>query len=232
MFGNNAYVDSTRRIQDLMYGVFGWMSVALSLTGITAYFVAHNPVILRAIVTNQAIFIGLLIFQLAIVFILAMAISRISYTTALLLFIFYSILTGVTLSTIFIVYTTASITATFFITAGMFGAMALYGYYTRSDLTSLGSILNMMLIGLIIAMVVNIFLKSDMMQFVLAFLGVIIFSGLTAFDMQRIKYFIYRLEQNDEIAHKIMIIGALQLYLDFINLFLSLLQIMGKKNER
>ena len=227
----NDYAPSSAGIRSLMYGVFGWMAVALSLTGITAYFISQNPHMQTMIFTNPWVFAVLFIAQFVVVVTLSMFIFKLSYPAALMLFIAYAILTGATLSVIFLVYTASSIASTFFVAAGMFGSMAVYGAVTKNDLTSMGSLLGMMLWGLILAMLVNIFLKSPMLDLVTAIIGVIVFAGLTAYDIQRIKRMAMQLNAHEESTQKIMLIGALQLYLDFINLFLSLLRIMGKRRD-
>ena len=225
----NYYGSSSAVIRDTIYRVFGWMAGALAITGLTSYYIAANPTILHAILQSQGIFFALIIAQLAIALVLSFMILRLSFAAAFALFIAYAILTGVTLSTIFLVYTSASIVATFIVTSGMFASMAIYGAVTKSDLTSLGSLMSMMLWGLILALFVNLFLKSSALDLVTAFFGVIIFAGLTAFDMQRIKGVIsYGYSEG---VDKIALIAAFQLYLDFINLFLSLLRLMGNKKQ-
>jgi len=225
----NSYRNVSFAVRDTMYRVFAWMSGALAITGLTAYFVASSPVIMGALIKNPALLFLALILQVVVALILSFMIMRIDFITAFALLLAYSVLTGVTLSTIFMVYTTASIIATFFVASGMFASMALYGYFTQSDLTSLGSMMGMMLWGLILALIINLFLKSSMLDLVTAVFGVIIFSGLTAFDIQRIKAIVsYGYFQG---ADKIALIAAFQLYLDFINLFLSLLRIMGNRKQ-
>ena len=153
-----------------------------------------------------------------------------SFFTSSLLFTIYSILNGVTLSSIFIVYTMTSVAATFFITAGMFGAMALWGYFTKKDLSKWGSIFFMLLIGLILATVVNLFLRSDAMGFIISIVGVIIFTGLTAFDVNKIKQMLAQTQEEGDVVRKVALMGALTLYLDFINLFLYLLRFFGRRD--
>ncbi len=174
-------------------------------------------------------FFGLIIAELGLVMTLSAAIGRLQATTATLMFFAYSALNGLTLSAIFIAYTSASIANTFFVTAGTFGAMSLYGYATKRDLTSWGSFLFMGLIGVIIASVVNIFLRSEMIYWVVTYAGVIVFVGLTAYDTQQIKAMALQGFGDEESERKGAVIGALRLYLDFVNLFLMLLNIFGRR---
>lgn len=213
----------------LMRKVYTWMALALVITGFTAYYVATTPSLLSLIYSNQVVLWGLIIAELALVIGLSAAINRLSLTTATLLFVLYSVLNGAMLSSVFLIYTTASIANVFFITAGTFGAMAAYGYFTKKDLTSWGRILLMALIGIIIASVVNIFLRNSMFDLVISYIGVAIFVGLTAYDSQKIKEMMLQAPDASEHAQKIALLGALTLYLDFINLFLYLLRIFGKR---
>jgi len=215
----------------LMRKVYVWMTLALCITGLTAFYVASSPNLIGAIISNRILFYGLIIGELALVMGLVSAINRISFFTATILFILYSILNGATLSMILLVYTRASIASTFFITAGTFAGMAFVGYTTKKDLSKMGGILLMGLIGLIIATVVNIFVASSMLDWIISYLGVAIFVGLTAYDAQKIKDMLrtYGTEVNDE-TQKIALLGSLRLYLDFVNLFLYLLRIFGKRN--
>jgi len=213
----------------LMRKVYTWMALALVITGFTAYYVATTPSLLSLIYSNQVVLWGLIIAELALVIGLSAAINRLSLTTATLLFVLYSVLNGAMLSSVFLIYTTASIANVFFITAGTFGAMAAYGYFTKKDLTSWGRILLMALIGIIIASVVNIFLRNSMFDLVISYIGVAIFVGLTAYDSQKIKEMMLQAPDASEQTQKIALLGALTLYLDFINLFLYLLRIFGKR---
>jgi len=215
----------------LMRKVYIWMALALAITGLTAYGVASSPNILAAIYSNKALMWGLIIAELALVFVVSGMINRLSLTTATILFIVYSVLNGVVLSSIFLVYSMTSIANVFFITAGTFAVMAFYGYTTKRDLSSIGRILFMALIGLIIATVVNLFVKSSGFDMILSYLGVLIFVGLTAWDTQKIKQMLAMQEFADENAQKIALVGALSLYLDFINLFLYLLRIFGGSRD-
>lgn len=214
----------------LMRKVYVWMTLALVLTGITAYGVASSPGLMMTIFQTPAIMWGLIIAELAIVIAISAAINRLSLTTATLLFVLYSVLNGATLSLIFAVYTMSSIANVFFITAGTFGVMAAYGYFTKRDLSSWGRLLLMALIGLIIATLVNVFLvKSSGFDLILSYAGVLIFVGLTAYDTQKIKQMLAMQTDMGEGAQKVALLGALSLYLDFINLFLYLLRIFGRR---
>ena len=213
----------------LMRKVYVWMTLALAITGFTAYGVATSPGILQAIYTNQILFWGLIIAEFALVFGVSAAINRLSLTTATLMFILYSVINGALLSYIFLAYTASSVATVVFITAGTFGAMALIGYTTKADLSSMGKILFMALIGLIIATVVNLFIKSDGLTMILSYVGVLIFVGLTAYDTQKIKQMLMQAPDASEAAQKMALLGALTLYLDFVNLFIYLLRIFGKR---
>lgn len=215
----------------LIRKVYVWMALALVITGFTAYYVASNETLITAIVTNQVLFWGLVIGELALVFGLSAAINKLSLTTATLLFVLYSVINGVTMSFIFLLYTFSSITSVFFITAGTFAAMALFGYFTKTDLTSMGKILMMALIGIIIATIVNIFTKSTGLAMILNYLGVLVFVGLTAYDSQKIKQMLLMAPDAGEGAQKLALLGALSLYLDFINLFIHLLRILGTRRD-
>ena len=205
------------------------MTLALAITGFTAYGVATSPGILQAIYTNQILFWGLVIAEFALVFGVSAAINRLSLTTATLMFVLYSVINGALLSYIFLAYTASSVATVFFITAGTFGVMALIGYTTKADLSSMGKILFMALIGLIIATIVNVFVKSDGLTMILSYVGVLIFIGLTAYDTQKIKQMLMQAPDASESAQKMALLGALTLYLDFINLFIYLLRIFGKR---
>lgn len=213
----------------LMRKVYLWMTMALVITGITAYGVATTPGIVMAILTNQILFFGLIIAELGLVIALTAALRRLSLTVATLMFVLYSVINGATLSLIFLVYTASSITNVFFITAGTFAVMAFIGYTTKKDLSSLGRILMMALIGLIIATIVNLFLKSTGLDLIVSYIGVLVFVGLTAYDSQKIKQMLMTADEEDDTAQKLALIGALSLYLDFVNLFLYLLRILGSR---
>lgn len=215
----------------LMRKVYLWMTLALMITGITAAGVANSPNILALIYSSQVVMWGIIIAEFGLVIYISARLEKLSLSTATTLFALYSILNGVMLSSIFLLYSTAIISKVFFITAGTFGVTALYGYATKKDLSSLGNILFMALIGLVIATVVNVFMKSAMFDLILSYIGVIIFVGLTAWDSQKIKHMMMVQQDADESAQKLALIGALSLYLDFINLFLYLLRIFGRSND-
>ena len=213
----------------LMRKVYVWMTLALVITGVTAYGVATSPGLMMAIATNKLLFWGLIIAEFGLVVAISAAINKLSLTTATLLFVLYSVINGATLSFIFAIYTMSSIASVFFITAGTFAVMAVIGYTTKKDLTSMGKILFMALIGIIIATIVNIFLKSTGLQMIVSYLGVLIFVGLTAYDSQKIKQMLLMAPDAGEGAQKIALLGALSLYLDFVNLFIYLLRIFGRR---
>jgi FtsH-binding integral membrane protein len=208
-----------------MLSVYNYMALGLGLTGGVALLVVSSPVLLHAIMPMMWLFI---LAPLALVFFISFRINAIQYSTAQILFWLYAALNGVAFSVIFLAYTYESIARVFFITAGMFGAMSLYGYTTRKDLSAWGSFLFMGLIGIVIASIVNLFLGSSMLQFIVSIAGVIIFTGLTAYDTQTIKEG-YIEGASSEVAGKKAIFGALQLYLDFINLFLMMLRLLGDR---
>ena len=222
-------MDVSEAFPVLMRKVYVWMGLALLITGMTAYYVATNESIMTAILSSKALFYGLLIAEFGLVIAVSAAIDRLSLLTATLLFILYSIINGVTMSIIFLVFTASSIASVFFITAGTFGAMAAIGYTTKADLSSMGKIMYMALIGLIIATVVNFFLKSDGLTMILSYIGVIVFVGLTAWDSQKIKRMLLTAPDAGEAAQKVALLGALTLYLDFVNLFIYLLRIFGRR---
>ena len=234
---NNFYNQVEERAQSsalsfpaLMSKVYLWMTLALVVTGMTAYYVASSPAILYAIVSNQIAFWGLFIGELVLVFVLSSRIMSLSFVTASLMFVIYSIMNGVFFSFILLAYTEQSIATTFLITAGTFGAMSLFGFVTKRDLSAMGRILFMLLIGLIIATMVNIFMKAEGLTLILNYAGVVIFVGLTAYDTQSIKQMLQ--EHGDkEGAEKIALLGSLSLYLDFINLFIYLLRFFGESRK-
>ncbi len=227
---NSHYVYQDVALQrTLMQRVFLWMFAGLGLTGLAAYMTIDNNWV-YSLAENQGLFWGLVIAELALVWGISGMINRMSFITATALFALYSTLNGVTLSLILLVYTTESVVTTLFVTAAMFGSMALYGYTTKRDLSSWGSILMMALVGLIIASVVNIFLGSSMMGFVISIIGVVLFVGLTAYDVHRIKAMFVDVYEDGEDVKKASLLGALSLYLDFVNLFLYLLRLFGRRD--
>ena len=219
----------TSVLSTVMRKVYGRMFFALVVTALTALYVASSPTLLATILGSRGIFFGLIIAELAVVFVVSGMLHKLSSTTAVLLFYLYAILNGVVFSSIFVVYELGSIAYTFFITAGVFGAMSVYGLVTKNDMTRFGSYCVMALFGLIIATVVNIFVASSTLDWIISFVGVALFIGLTAWDTQKIKNAAYEVEPSQ--MGKLATIGALSLYLDFINLFLYLLRFFGRSND-
>jgi len=224
----NSMQDGQRSISFLLYRVFAWMAVGVGVSGITAIFVAQNPLLLYR---YSFVLPLLLIGQLVLVMLLSWRIATLSYSAAKLMFIVYAVMSGATLSVIFQQYTTASIAQVFFIAASMFATMAIYGAYTKTNLAQWRNLLFMTLFGLVIALGVNIFLQSSRLDFIAAIVGVLLFSALTAFDIQNIQRLATSLLAREEDWNKIALLGALQLYLDFINLFLSLLRLFGRRQD-
>ncbi len=210
--------------------VFNWMALGLGVTAISALFAANTGLV-YSLVTHPMVMMLLVVGELGLVIALSAAIGRIGSATAFLMFFLYAALTGVTFSTLFLVYTKGSIASTFFITGGTFAVMSIYGYTTRRDLTSIGSLLIMGLFGIIIASVVNIFLRSPAFDWLITYAGIAIFIGLTAYDAQQVKAMAYAGFAGTEEERKGAVIGALRLYLDFINLFLLLLRLFGRRNN-
>jgi FtsH-binding integral membrane protein len=220
-------------VNAFMRGVYGWMSLGLLVTAAASVFVVSSPALTQVVFGNQLVFFGLIIAELALVVGLSAAINRLSAGTASGLFMLYSALNGVTLSAIFAVYAQATIFKAFLVTGGMFGAMSVYGLVTRRDLTGMGSFLFMGLIGVVIASIVNIFTKSAMMDFIISCVGVLVFTGLTAYDTQKLKVMGEMAPADDATAvRRGTILGALTLYLDFINLFLMMLRLFGGGSSR
>ncbi|MGY6030327.1 Bax inhibitor-1/YccA family protein [Phytobacter sp. AG2a] len=228
---SDSIVSSARTgLQTYMAQVYGWMTCGLLLTAFVAGYAASNENIMALVFSSQITFFGLIIAQLALVFVLSGMIHRLSAGVATTLFMLYSALTGLTLSSILYIYTAESIAATFVVTAGMFGAMSLYGYTTKRDLSGFGNMLFMALIGIILASLVNFWLKSETLMWVVTYVGVIVFVGLTAYDTQKLKNIGSQIDVQDKSTlRKYSILGALTLYLDFINLFLMLLRIFGNR---
>ena len=221
------------RVNSFVRSVYNWMAIGLGITGVVAYGVANNPGVREIVFGAPLVFFGLIIAQLVMVFMISARIQRMQASTATMLFIVYSALNGATLSAIFLAYTQSAITSTFFICAATFTACSIYGWTTRRDLTTMGGFLTMGLIGIVIASVVNIFVQSGAVSTIVSYVGVLVFVGLTAYDTQDIKNM--ALSQPDDIdagaVRKGAILGALKLYLDFINLFLMLLRIFGSSRD-
>ena len=218
-------------LRHFMHMVYGWMSLGLFVTGACGAYMASDPRMIVNLIHNPILFYGLMLGELGLVMFLSAAMARMESSTAKFAFLFYAALTGVSLSVVYLVYTSQSIASTFFLTAGLFGVMAAYGYTTKTDLTTMGNILFMALIGLVLATIVNIWLHSAAIQWATTYIGIIIFTGLTAYDSQKIKALYRPGADGTEEETKGAILGALALYLDFINLFLSLLRATGKRRD-
>jgi FtsH-binding integral membrane protein len=219
------------QVNAFIRSVYNWMAIGLALTGFIAYYVAHNEGMQRLIFGNPMIFYGLIIAELAMVFYLSARVNKMQASTATALFVGYAALNGATLSFIFLVYTKSSIASTFFVCAATFVACSIYGMVTKRDLTSMGGFLTMGLFGIIIASVVNMFIRSSGMSMIISYVGVLVFVGLTAYDTQKLKTMAMTQPAGLEagVVRKGAILGALSLYLDFINLFLMLLRILGNR---
>jgi len=219
------------RVNEFIRSVYNWMAIGLGLTGIVAFYVANNQTLQQLIYGNRILFFGLIVAELALVFFISARIQKLNAATATGLFVLYAVLNGATLSFIFLIYTSSSITSTFFVCAGTFIACSIYGMVTKRDLTSLGGFMAMGLIGIIIASVVNLFVRSSAMSVIISYIGVFVFVGLTAYDTQKLKNM--ALSQPEGLDAGVMrkgaIIGALSLYLDFINMFLMMLRILGNR---
>lgn len=220
---------STEVSRKYLLNVYNWMALGLAITALVALFVSRSEEVLEVFILNKAVFYGLLIAQLIVVIGLSFAINKIPTVIAIGAFFFYAFLTGITLSILFLVYTSASIATTFFVCAGMFASVSAFGYLTKRDLSGMGTFLFMGLIGLIIASVVNIFLGSSTIYWITTYAGVLIFTGLTAYDTQKIKRMSAEMDFNTDIGKKSAVISALMLYLDFINMFIYLLRILGSR---
>ncbi|MDE7356561.1 MAG: Bax inhibitor-1/YccA family protein [Rikenellaceae bacterium] len=212
----------------LLKNVYTWMCMALAITGLVSLFTASSAVMINFLFSSKFVFFGCLLVEFGVVVYLVSRVENMSFSAAMFWFVLYSVLNGLTLSVIFLVYTATSIAGTFFISAGMFGAMSIFGYVTKKDLSSWGSMLTMLLIGLVIALVVNMFLNSSTFNLIISIVGVVVFTLLTAYDTQKIKNILSGAEA-DEHSKKLALIGSLSLYLDFINLFLYLLRFLGNR---
>ncbi len=235
-FGNNLAGNKTTEVpvvaKTYLSGVFGWMFLALSITAITSWLFASSPQLLTLLYTQTGMtFLGWVVLLAPFGFVIWMSAryNRMSASKMALLFVVYSILMGMSLSFIFLAYTSGSIAITFLVTAGMFGFMAILGYTTKTDLTKFGSIMIMGVVGLVIAMLVNMFMHSSGLDYLISFIGVLVFTGLTAYDVQKLKRIGAGMVEGAEGTRKMTIMGALTLYLDFINLFLFLLRFFGNR---
>jgi len=219
------------QVNEFIRSVYNWMAIGLGITGLVAFYISNSETMLRLIFGNQLIFFGLIIGELALVFSISARVHKMRASTATSLFMLYAALNGATLSAIFLVYTRSSITSTFFICAATFIASSIYGMVTKRDLTSVGQFMFMGLIGIVIASVVNLFIRSSGVSLIVSYIGVIVFVGLTAYDTQKLRTMALTQPAGIDGAtlRKGAILGALTLYLDFINLFLMLLRIMGSR---
>jgi FtsH-binding integral membrane protein len=217
------------RVSAFLRRVYGWMFAGLALTGLVAAGMASNPALVAGFAQNRMLFFGLMIAELGLVVYLSARVLKMSPAAAIASFTAYAALNGVLFSTIFLAYTMTSIATTFFITAGMFGSLALFGTVTKRNLAGIGSFVSMGLIGLLLAMLVGMFVHSDGLQFAISIIGVIVFTGLTAWDAQRLKGMALALPEGQTGSYAI--VGALSLYLNFINLFLMLLRLMGDRRS-
>jgi FtsH-binding integral membrane protein len=220
---------TAERVSAFLTKVYGWMCIGLGLTAAVAYFVASSPALVGALTGNRLIFFGLMAVELGLVFFLSARVQSLQPGTAAGLFVAYAALNGVTLSVILLVYTGASIATTFLVTGAMFGALAFYGTTTARSLAGVGQFLFMGLIGLVLASIVGLFWQNDALQFLITVVGVIVFTGLTAWDAQRLKQMALELPPGQAGAYAI--VGALSLYLNFVNLFLMLLRLQGGRRE-
>jgi len=227
----NIYSLTQEQVQERSFisRVYVWMSLGLLVTAVTAAFTASTPAMVQAIFGTRWTFIALIIAEFLLVMGLSAMVNRLSFAAAAGAFVVYSVLNGLTLSVIFLAYTASSIYLTFFVTAGTFGAMSVYGFVTRRDLTSVGNLCLMGLFGIIIGSVVNMFLANQMIYWITTYAGILIFVGLTAYDTQKIKQINESVDASSEQGKKLAIMGALALYLDFINLLLLLLRLFGRR---
>ncbi len=213
----------------LLKNVYAWMALALGVTGVAAMYVSNNQTILSFMFEHFGLVMGLLIAELLLAVVFTALFNRLSFNVASILFGLYALLTGVSISPIFLLYTQESIALTFFVTAGTFGAMSLFGYFTKKDLSPWGRYLMMGLFGIIIASVVNLFMQSSRLEWITTYVGVVVFVLLTAYDTQKIKNLLVERDELNEGSLKLALLGSFMLYLDFINLFLKLLRLFGKR---
>jgi FtsH-binding integral membrane protein len=233
--GSGNYTQTNSNVKTFMSNVFSWMFLALIVTSVAAWWFASDLTLLRMLVTEEGkmSILGwvVMLAPLGFVLLMSFAFNRLSYTTLIILFITYAALVGVSMSFILLAYTLSSVFLTFAITAGMFGTMAVVGYTTKTDLTSFGKIMMMGLVGIIIATIVNMFMQRSMLHYIISYVGVAVFTGLTAYDVQKLKMIGEGTTYGDENTKKLSILGALTLYLDFINLFLMLLRLFGDRRN-
>jgi FtsH-binding integral membrane protein len=215
--------------RSVMMRVYGWMTLGLTVTAAAAFYTLSNERLLNAVLGNMWVFIGLMAIEIALVMVLSARLMKLTVNGARLAFLAYAALNGVTLSFLMLVYTAASVAQVFALTAGLFGVMAVYGYVTKTDLTRWGNLLMMGVLGLIGALVINMFLRNNAFDLIISVIGVIVFVGLTAYDSQKIKRMAAAVDPESEMGHKVSIMGALTVYLDFINMFLWLLRLFGRR---
>lgn len=226
------YKDATQQmvVQTTMSRVYGWMSLALIISAVSALYTVQSPTLLSLVFSSKFTFFGLIIAELALVMGLTANIRRLSFAVAALLMGLYSIINGVTLSSILLVYQAGTIQAAFLASALTFGSMSAIGYFTRKDLSSMGGLLTMGLIGVIIASLVNIFMHNSTLDAIITYIGLFVFIGLTAYDTQKIKMWLASQNEMQMDVRKIALLGALNLYLDFINIFLFILRLLGRRD--
>lgn len=226
-----ALTSALARERSILRNVYLWMTLGLAITAVVAMYIAGNTNLVRSIVMNQGLFFGIIIAELALVFFLSARIGTMSPTTATISFAAYAVLNGITLSVVFLAYTGASIAQAFFVTSATFGALSVYAITTKRELGGIGQYLFAGLIGIILASLINMFLQSSMLDYVISFVGVFLFMGLTAYDTQIIKRWSQELSDGADEATfiRVSIMGALKLYLDFINLFLFMLRFLGRR---
>ncbi len=227
-YSSQQQLDMQTGLNTYISKVFGKMFIGLLVTAIVAFLTATSETMIRYVVATPVMFVAI-IAELIVVIVLSSRIQKLSYQTATLLFYVYAILNGISLSSIFLVYNLGMIAISFFTTAVIFGVMSIYGMVTKKDLTKFGSLALMFLIGIIVATIINMFLQSSTLNLVISFVAVAIFTGLVAFDTQKLKSYYYQTIGNNEMQMKIGILGALSLYLDFINIFLYILRIFNNK---
>lgn len=233
--GNTSFTQTSSNVKTFMANVFSWMFLALIITSVAAWWFANDLSLLRLLITEEGkmSILGWVVMLAPIGFVLLMsfAFNKLAYTTLIILFLTYAALVGISLSFVLLAYTLSSVFLTFAITAGMFGTMAVVGYTTKTDLTSFGKILMMALVGVIIATVVNMFMHSSALNYIISYVGVAVFTGLTAYDVQKLKMIGQGTTYGEENTKKLSVMGALTLYLDFINLFLMLLRLFGDRRN-
>jgi len=220
---------AAERVSAFLRAVYGWMCVGLGVTAVVAYAITASPAVVQTIASNHLLFLGALVAELGLVFYLSARVQTLTPNAATLLFLLYSGLNGVTLSVVLLAYTGASIATTFVVTAGMFGALAAFGSTTKRSLAGAGQFFYMGLVGLVLASILGLFWHNDALQFLISIVGVIVFTGLTAWDAQRLKHMATELPEGRSGAYAI--VGALSLYLNFINLFLILLRFTGGRRS-